>query len=114
VPGARARFREWLFAVELARDEEARREIDGVDLAAAVVAAALLELPAPHAVAGIACGGSSLELRVHRLLEPLRAPSRDGYPRALSVVLPLALVGALLAGACFGEQIVQQVLGWSR
>ncbi len=115
LPGARARFEHWLFALELARDEEARVMVDGADLAAAVLAAARVEQPAPFAFAGIASAGAAMRLRVERLLAPMPADSRERSVWLVGVALAIAaVVLALLVGAGFGEALVRQVLGWGR
>lgn len=115
LPGAQARFEHWLFALELARDEEARAMVDGADLAAAVLAAARVEQPAPFAFAGIASAGAAMRLRVERLLAPMPPDSREGSAWLVGVALAVAsLVVALLLGAGFGEALVRQVLGWGR
>ncbi len=114
-PGARTRFKDWLFALELARDEEARTMVDGADLAAAVLAAARIEQPAPFAFAGIASASTTMRLRVERLLAPMPPDSRNRSAWLVGVSLALAaLVVALLLGAGFGEALVGQVLGWTR
>lgn len=115
LPGAQARFDDWLFALELARDEEARSMVDGADLAAAVLAAARIEQPAPFAVAGIASGGAAMRLRVERLLAPMPMASQAGSAWHVSAaVAVVTLLAALLLGAGFGETLVRQVLGWAR
>ena len=114
LPGAPERFEDWLFALELSRDEEARLRVDGTDLAAAVVAAARFERTAPFRVAGIASAGTVLRVRVERLLAPLpeAAGARAGWLTRLLVLAAMAT--ALFAGANFGEALMRHVLGWNR
>ncbi len=115
LPSARDRFEYWLFALELARDDEARTSIDGADLAAAVLVAARVEQPAPFAFAGIASAGTAMRVRVERLLAPVPPDSREGPALLVGLALVLgALVVALLLGAGFGELLIRQVLGWGR
>ena len=113
LPGARERFEDWLFALELARDEEARLRVDGTDLAAAVVAAARLERTAPFRVAGITSAGTILRVRVERLLAPLPEGTGARASRKTPLLVLVAMATALFAGAKFGEVLVQQVLGWN-
>ena len=113
LPGVKVRFDRWLAAVELARDDEARREVDGADLAAAVIAAARLERPARFAFAGIASADVALRLRVERLLAPIpEAPVEGPRRRTKVALLLLAIAGPSLLGVGFGEALVRQVLGW--
>ncbi len=114
LPGAKLRFDRWLGALELARDEEARAEVDGADLAAAVIAAARIEKPAPFAYAGITSADAVLRLRIGRLLAPVLASSPRESPRATMVLFLLAAAGFSFLGAGFGEALVRQVLGWDR
>jgi hypothetical protein len=110
-PSARARLHAWKEALELARDEEARRRgVDGADLAAAILAAARLGIPdvGRGAVAGL-CDQSALERRIQRLLAPL-----PPEPRALrkgSLRLATVIVLSVAFGASFGEKVVHALLG---
>ncbi len=114
LPGAKTRFERWLLALELARDEEARSTVDGADLAAAVIAAARIEKPAPFAFAGIASPSGVLKLRVERLLAPIPAtPTAQALRVTRFLILP-AIAASLFFGAGFGEALVRQVLGWGR
>jgi len=107
-PGAPIRFQQWRRALELARDEEARRAgIDGPDLAAGILAAARLE---PTASTGAALTGAwvDLEDRVARLLAPL--PDEKPHPvPAVGFTLPLVCVAAALIGARFGVAVLRTV-----
>lgn len=127
-PQAERRLSAWLAALELARDEEARRGgIGGADLAAAVLASVrfLGELPAPQratlggtqlAHARLIGDETSLRHRVSRLLAPLPAMPEEvvgnlfGPRRMIVLLLPL-LLAAMLLGAVFGQRIMQPLLG---
>lgn len=108
-PSRRAahRLHAWRRSMEIARDEEARREgTDGADLATAILAAARLETTANRH--GVALTGAELDLtaRIHRLLEPLAAPAA----RRRSLLPWLAFAGLIVAGAagiCFGDDLVR-------
>lgn len=114
LPGAKARFDDWLFALELARDEEARTMVDGADLAAAVLAAARIEQPRQFAVAGIASASTAMRIRVDRLLAPMPTPSLERRRSLAGVTVFVAgLAVALLLGAGFGEGLVRQALRWA-
>ena len=108
-PGASRRFEAWREALELARDEEARREgVEGADLAAGVLAAArLAERPAPVVIACATGAGSLLQTRVLRLLEPLGPEEPGPASRGVWVVALLAAAAAL--GAAFGERVIPAV-----
>jgi hypothetical protein len=99
--GAAARFAAWLEALELARDDEARRAgARGEDLAEALVGAArLTAAPArPAALARLDGPGGALAARVDRLLAPLETepgPARGG-------VTFLAIAATLLTAAWLG------------
>ncbi len=95
MPGARARLQEWRFALELARDEEARAQIDGADLAAAILVAVTVEPSAPVALVGVASPSDALRLRVQRLLEPL-PPASVRPPGGLPALIVPGLVAAAL------------------
>jgi hypothetical protein len=101
-PSARRRLDRWLASLEFARDEEARvGGTHGVDLAAAVVAVArTMRTRTPPTLAPALVGltgPEALAARVHRLIDPLRADDRAG-----SMVVPLAVVSALVAAVVFG------------
>lgn len=127
-PQAQRRLTAWLAALELARDEEARREgIDGPDLAAAVLASVrfLDELSAPQRAtlvgtqlvhARLIGDQSSLRHRVSRLLAPLPIvpPQTAGKlfgPRRMIVLLLPLLLAAMLLGVVYGQRIMQPLLG---
>ena len=114
LPGAAERFERWLLALELARDDEARLEVEGEDLAAAVIAAAKMERRSLFAVAGIASANVALRLRVERLLVPPSPASSiadvgRGLPR---LAMLAALAASVVVGAHYGEAFVRLVFGW--
>jgi hypothetical protein len=103
--GAPVRFHQWRRALELARDEEARRAgVHGANLAAGILAAARLE---SSASAGAALTGTwvDLEDRVARLLAPLPAdrPHSDG---PMGITLAVTCGVAAWVGARFGITIL--------
>ena len=107
--GAARRFEAWREALELARDEEARRlGVEGADLAAGVLAAArLADRAAPMAIAGVTGAGRPLRNRVLRLLEPI-GPEEPGPPSGRVWVVAL-LAAAMALGAAFGERVIPAV-----
>jgi hypothetical protein len=125
-PAAERRLREWLDALELARDEEARaRGTDGAELAAAVLASArfLKSMPSAEqesltgpqlAHAGLLGGSLALKHRVSRLLGPLHpcagGGSRPAPVRALMLILAGVLGLSLVLGAVYGAGIVRPLL----
>jgi hypothetical protein len=112
-PTARRRWHDWRRALELARDDEARMQgIEGVDLAAAIVAAARCAGNA-LATAGLVDDGDALAARVERLLRPLQAEPR-GTPRPwwrgfCAVAAIFALFCAL--GVVYGDHVVRLIAG---
>lgn len=127
-PQAQQRLDAWLAALELARDEEARREgVEGTDLAAAVLASVRF-LGERSVGERLALGGTqfvharlignehTLQYRVSRLLSPLR-PDADASPRTrlrmprwAAVLIPL-LLAAMLLGVAYGDWIMRPLLG---
>lgn len=113
-PPAQSRLRAWRRSLELARDEEARREgADGADLAAAVIAA--LRVSGGRSSAGAATltgDAAAVRQRVRRLLRPL--PPAEQPPRSqLGWLAPATLI-ALTAGALgvtYGEAVVRLLFG---
>jgi hypothetical protein len=107
--GARARLDEWMNALELARDDEARRAgVAGEDLAGAVIAAARMAVPgAAGASAALTSAGRALDARVRRLLAPLDAEAAPAASRrwalALALALGTTLALAALAGFTYGD-----------
>jgi hypothetical protein len=111
-PSAASRLGQWRYALELARDEEARlRGIDGADLAAAIVAVARASRHhAPVAVA-LTGEGAPLRDRISRLLAPL--PGEPSSPRTSSwIALLVSLVCAAFAlGVVQGETFMRAISG---
>ena len=112
-PQARERFRAWIVALELARDEEARAAgADGSDLAAAILAAARLRqhvIASP--VAALIGEQPVLKQRIACLLNPLtdRAEEiRAPWPQPW-ILAPVLLVAVGL-GSEFGETVVRTLL----
>lgn len=107
------RFAAWRFALELARDDEARRcGIEGADLASAVLKAARIEAAQSGPIAGITGEAAHLRERVERLLAPLPDTGEvRGTPHVAMFVATLAL--AFPCGAAFGELLILNVLGWT-
>lgn len=111
-PQARRRFQQWLIALELARDEEARAGgIEGVDLAEAILASARFGQTASASRQAAALTGevSALRERIDRLLDA--APPDPERMSAAGLVLPLVppLVLALALGLAFGELAVRML-----
>ena len=112
-PQAQKRFRFWILALELARDEEARASgVNGSDLATAILTSARLGrqaiLPANAPLIG---DPSTLKERISRLLEPLPLdPPRTPTTTWTAVVVILVLLGAIGFGSVFGERIVPTLL----
>lgn len=108
LPGQGRTLTLWLHALEVARDEDARRTgAEPESLAEALIACARLSIPRRGAaVAAAAVPSHRLEERIGRLLRPLPADrrSRSG-PLALAVAAVLAV--AVAAGALAGEEAVQ-------
>jgi hypothetical protein len=110
-PQARERLREWLIALELARDEEARAAgIDGADLAEVILAAARFSAEANLSTQAALIGEpSALKERIRRLLNP--CPAIEERRRAASFGPPFLIVPALTlaiaGGAIFGERLVR-------
>jgi beta-lactamase regulating signal transducer with metallopeptidase domain len=112
-PQAHKRFRLWIVALELARDEEARASgVDGSDLATAILASARLGRQAIlPANAALISDPSTLRERISRLLEPLslEAPRTYSVTWTALVAIPV-LLGAIGFGSVFGERIVGTLL----
>lgn len=94
-------FAAWLDAVELARDDEARREgVRGEDLASALLCAARLARPGRRgAVATLESPARLLAARIDRLLRPLEGDAPRVATRARAALGALVLVVALAAFA---------------
>jgi len=114
-PAARRRLVAWRHALELARDDEAvENGTSGLDLAAAVLAAAQLPL-GPHASAPAALTGSGAGLleRIDRLLAPARLPVSRPTPCRVAprVLVAVLLACALVVGIVHGDPVVQLLPG---
>lgn len=128
-PGARQRFDSWLEALELARDDEARRHgASGTALAAALLstlrrsasgAEARARRSRTHLSAHACLTGDpqALQRRVALLLAPLaEAPAA---PRAMTRFLQIEarficlLMAAGILGALYGERILHPLLAWT-
>jgi Zn-dependent protease with chaperone function len=106
---ARARLASWLDALEVARDDEARRAgARGEDLAHALVLAARAPgPPSPRAVATLGSPAARLEARVERLLRPLDGDDAQvPAPRWLALAA-LAAAAAALVGWTHGDLVVR-------
>jgi beta-lactamase regulating signal transducer with metallopeptidase domain len=111
---SQVRFRAWRHALELARDEEAlaRAGVRGPDLAAAIVAAARLQLPLESAIALLASDAALLQARVRHLLRHARPARRVTATTTTAVegVIVLALAIWFALGATAGETLVEPFL----
>ena len=113
---AKQRLTDWLVALEVARDEEARRKgADGAALATAIIAAARI-CPCPdghmHASASIQGTGQALRARVQRLLAPL--PTDVPKPRRwdlLKLAVCASLFAAIALGVVWGDEFVHVLPG---
>ena len=113
-PPARERLHQWLTALELARDEEARAAgVDGTDLAEVIVASARFTGQANLSTQAALIGEpSSLKERITRLLNPLTEALDETNPvsRVLPWLLPPSLLVAVALGSVFGERVIDAVL----
>lgn len=104
--GAAARLAAWLDALELARDDEARRAgASGEDLAEALVGAARLASASarPAAVARLDGPARALAARVQRLLAPLEAERLPARGRAMILAVTATLLVAAWMGFAHGD-----------
>ena len=113
-----ARLREWLHALELARDEEARLQgADGSDLAAAILTVACLK-PGWNERSGahLTGDGKALEDRIGHLLSVPQATDRSTHERRWTAVGATAtlLVAGFLCGFLHGDSVIHHVPGVSR
>lgn len=113
IAAAQRRIEHWQFALELARDEEARRRgVDGADLAEAILAAVReTTVPRSGPVLGLEGQPAQLEERIARLLAPLPAEDAGRVAWAARLVLGTSLAASGGFGAVHGEIIVRAVLG---
>lgn len=103
------RFERFRQAVELSRDEEARRVVDGTDLAAAVLLAARRVEPSPFAMAGVVACASPFRERIERLLAPLPVSPPERASLAFPSLVGIALAVAIGMGTHFGESVIQRL-----
>ena len=112
---AQRRFTDWLAALELARDDEARAGgIDGADLAAAVLGSVRFQCRLSGAAATLTGRPEALPGRIARLLEPLPAGAaataiRTPYA-ALAGALLLVWSCAILLGLACGQPLIDTLL----
>jgi Zn-dependent protease with chaperone function len=108
---APARLAAWLEALELARDDEARRAgVRGEDLASALVSAARFATGARRGVAAtLGAPASLLAARVSRLLRPLEGDAAPARARAwlAGAALALAIAAGALAGWTHGDLMLR-------
>jgi hypothetical protein len=111
-PNAGRRFRLWLHALEIARDDEAvAAGVDPLDLAKAIVTCAAAGQHSTGALSSVAGEASLLPLRVRRLLEPrAHRPPRKVGAVFIPAILGLVVV-AFISGIVFGERLVGALLG---
>ena len=107
--GANTRLAQWRHALELARDEEVRRQgVDGADLAAAVIVALRMT---PSGGVSIVGNHEGVRDRIHRLLAPLLATEDESTQRrSFRAAMIGGLLGAAVFGASFGEAIVRALV----
>jgi len=107
-----ARLAHWRNALELARDEEARRRgTDGADLAAAVLAAAQHGQRRGLAPAlGLEDEDAGLQDRIARLLSALPEDDTTTRHAPAAAAVASSLIASCILGALHGEQVVQALL----
>jgi BlaR1 peptidase M56 len=113
-PRASHRFHQWLAALELARDEEAREfGANGSDLAKAILASIRLLKPATISPkAALLDDQTFLKERIARLLRPLDdQPQPHFAPRIVATLLAPAFLSAMIFGVLFGESVMHRLLG---
>lgn len=111
-PQARRRFESWLEALELARDDEARRHgADGLDLSAGILAATRFSGENPAVAALLHRPSLSLRRRMDRLFASLspEAPAPSS-PWPLWLVVGALFFTALVLGLSRGEALLHAVL----
>jgi Zn-dependent protease with chaperone function len=109
-PSAPTRFRQWLHALEVARDEEAREGgVDGDALASAIVTVAQLAKGRTQAYASLVGQGDLLRDRIARLLQPM-VPDGDRDRVSWIVVTAFVAIGLGL-GAIGGDHLLRCIPG---
>jgi Zn-dependent protease with chaperone function len=109
-PGARIRLQSWLAALEVARDDEARRHgSDGRDLAAAILAAARLTVRTTSIpVALLTSAEWALVFRIDRLLSAaVPGGDRRGWGWLLVVGLAAAITAGAVVGVTHGDDVLR-------
>jgi hypothetical protein len=112
-PQAQKRFRAWLAALELARDEEARLAgVQGADLASAIlVSVRACQGTTPSPIAALNGDRAILEKRVHSLLGPVADLSKEcGRSSVEPGLLGLGLLLAVALGIAFGDRLIRLLL----
>jgi beta-lactamase regulating signal transducer with metallopeptidase domain len=117
VPAAARRLVAWRAALELARDDEARRHgVEGEDLASGILTTARLMTGAAsmHEVGAIADVGG-IRARTERLLRPItdatHADARAHRRGVVPLLCAAAIAGAMIAGAAVGDDAIGLVPG---
>ena len=111
-PNAGRRFRLWLHALEVARDDEAVASgVDPLDLAKAIVTCAAAGQHSRGALSSVAGEASLLPVRIRRLLEPrVHRPLRKARAIFIPAIAGLVVVG-FISGIVFGERLEGALLG---
>jgi Zn-dependent protease with chaperone function len=104
----------WLRAAELAADQWAAEQTDGVHLAAALVKVARLATMQPEPLPASALyRGEPIAERVHRLLEPAKSvPPPRPWPRWAGAAAYAAAVAAALIALPAVHSAAEQILKW--
>lgn len=114
-PPAQKRLRNWLVALELARDAEARANgVEGSDLAAAILASLRFRQDSVSVAYALLSGDrAALKERITALIQPLPEASPAPAPyAAISIwLLPPTLLLATALGAAFGSCVINPLLG---
>ena len=111
---AQRRFTDWLAALELARDDEARAGgIDGADLAAAVLGSLRFQCRPSGTAATLIGRPEALPARIARLLEPLPGAAAAAIETpyiALTGALLLVWACAIMLGLACGQPLIDTLL----
>ena len=113
---ARGRFADWRAALELARDAEACEQVDGSDLAAALIEAVRIDAGRiargpDTALAGLIDGSGAFSDRIYRLLDAPHVAPPPAARRWGWLMIGAGLGVALAMGALSGEMIVRWLPG---
>lgn len=104
----------WRAALEMARDDEARRDgVDGADLGSALVKAARFGFIGGRSCVCFLGERDAFRARIVRLLSPIEPKATSGRHAsrgALALFLMFGIVAA--GGALFGEAVVRTLLAW--